>query len=76
MDEQITQTIERYVAGALTLVEAKVQVLAVFPACRKQYETLLLADYIEDQLEKVRRERLGAADAARDLCEVGMLERL
>ncbi len=76
MDEQITQTIERYVASALTLVEAKVQILAALPGCRQQYETLLLADYIEDVLCKVQREKLSAAEAARDVCDVGTLQSL
>lgn len=76
MDERIADTIERHLAGVLTIAEAKMLILAELPGGRQQHETLLLADYIEDQLDKVRRERLSAAEAARDLCAVGMMARL
>ena len=76
MDERIEDSIRRFIAGALSLAEAKVLILAEFPGCRRQHQTLLLADYIEDLLFRVRGERMSAAAAARDLAEVRALERL
>jgi len=76
MDERIEDTIRRFIEGALSLADAKMLILAEFPGCRKQHQALLLADYVEDLLYKVRGDRMSASAAARDLAEVRMLERL
>jgi hypothetical protein len=50
MGHSVKVTLGRYIAGELTDIQAKAEILKLYPGYRTQHDALLLADYVDELL--------------------------